>query len=303
MRSIDILLATYNGADYLDSQILSLLSQTHKNWKLIIHDDGSTDNTLNIIRRFQQNDERIILIDDGVQFRSAAYNFLHLLKFSQSELIIFCDQDDIWFENKLELLSKEFCDQLGPQAVFCNGFAYCTETGILNDKITLINPQDLNEQLFINAGIQGCSVMFNRELKYKINKVPGYVVMHDHFLTLAIVCFAKLTYVDKNLMLYRQFHQTKATANIDYRLSKRIKSYFVSDVPVIDKNHKKATRSFFETYRSELGAEQIVLFNAYFSYSERTLVQRVWIVVKYKFTLYNSIFALVVKTIMRRPIN
>ena len=51
---IDVLLATYNGEKYLEAQLYSLLWQTHKDWRLIVHDDGSTDNTVAIIKNFQK---------------------------------------------------------------------------------------------------------------------------------------------------------------------------------------------------------------------------------------------------------
>lgn len=72
---IDILLATYNGEKYIKSQILSLISQSYTDWRLIIHDDGSTDATVDIIKELSVIDNRIRLIEDGVSCKSAALNF------------------------------------------------------------------------------------------------------------------------------------------------------------------------------------------------------------------------------------
>ncbi|WP_052496023.1 glycosyltransferase [Pedobacter lusitanus] len=304
MKCVDILLATYNGSIYLENQLLSLLSQTYKNWRLLIHDDGSNDNTLEIIYKYQKIDSRIILIEDEIKGNGAAYNFMHLLSLSESDLIVFCDQDDIWFENKLMQLVEGFNGEFDkPLAVFCNGYAYSEQRGIISDKITNVFPKDLNEQLFLNAGIQGCSLMFNRMLKQKLLPFSGFIVMHDHFITLGVLCFGELRYVDKSLMLYRQFHVNKVTANIEYSFAKRLKSIFISDIPVIDRRHKEAYESFYEGFKNELNQSQIDLFQAYFLYSRSGLLKRLLIVIVNRFKLYNSVLALLLKTITRKPIN
>ena len=81
MNNIDILMATYNGAKFIASQIRSLQNQTFTDWKLLIHDDGSTDGTIEILNFFCANDKRINIINDGIQFHNCALNFMHLLKY------------------------------------------------------------------------------------------------------------------------------------------------------------------------------------------------------------------------------
>ena len=104
---IDILLATYNGERYIETQIRSLQAQTYGQWRLLVHDDGSTDHTLDIVRRLAADDARISLLDDGVQFHSAAQNFLHLIRHSTAPFCICCDGDDVWLAPKLERLYNE----------------------------------------------------------------------------------------------------------------------------------------------------------------------------------------------------
>ena len=101
---IDILLATYNGGRYLIPQIQSLQNQTFQNWHLWIHDDGSKDETPALLERFVREDSRITWIKDDVLLHSASENFMHLLRFSTADYTICCDQDDIWLEDKLQVL-------------------------------------------------------------------------------------------------------------------------------------------------------------------------------------------------------
>lgn len=82
MPKIDILMATYNGGEYIAAQIRSLQNQTLSDWHLIVHDDGSTDDTLQIVNDFCKIDNRIEVLDDGKSFHGPAGNFVHLMKSS-----------------------------------------------------------------------------------------------------------------------------------------------------------------------------------------------------------------------------
>ena len=74
--TVDILLATYNGERYLDEQIRSILNQTYKDWRLIVHDDGSTDRTKEIIQHYsKQYDKNIVYLKDAVVTGGAKNNF------------------------------------------------------------------------------------------------------------------------------------------------------------------------------------------------------------------------------------
>ena len=86
MSKIDILLATYNGAEYIATQVRSLQSQTFADWCLLVHDDGSTDNTLEILEQFAKSDNRIRIVNDGKRFHNCALNFMHLLEIGRAHV-------------------------------------------------------------------------------------------------------------------------------------------------------------------------------------------------------------------------
>ena len=103
MEHVTILMATYNGEKYLCEQLNSILKQTHTNWRLVISDDGSTDATLSILQKYQSEfTDKITLLPADCRFGSAKGNFLHLLKQSPPGYAMFCDQDDIWDNDKIE---------------------------------------------------------------------------------------------------------------------------------------------------------------------------------------------------------
>ena len=105
--NIVIVLASFNGADFLREQLDSVIAQTERGWNLLIRDDGSTDNTLAIIQDYTQQDERIRLITDNpAKTYSSLGNFSILLQTALNngaEYVFCCDQDDVWELDKLEL--------------------------------------------------------------------------------------------------------------------------------------------------------------------------------------------------------
>ena len=88
---VSIIIPVYNGEKYIAETIQSVIDQTYENWELIIVDDGSTDNTSNIVKKF--NDTRIIYIKRIIQ----AYLILEIsvLKCLR-EIFMFLDADDVW---------------------------------------------------------------------------------------------------------------------------------------------------------------------------------------------------------------
>ena len=79
---ISILLASYNGERYIEQQLLSLIGQTYKEWQLYVRDDGSKDETVTIVRRYEKMDNRIHLVTDEQGSLGCIGNFLALLPYS-----------------------------------------------------------------------------------------------------------------------------------------------------------------------------------------------------------------------------
>lgn len=298
---IDILLATYNGEKYIQTQINSLLTQTHKDWRLLIHDDGSTDKTIEIIKEFQKLDRRIILIEDGIKCGGAGENFLHLLKnYAEAEYIIFCDQDDIWLENKLEVMYERLKQEKEPCAVYTNGFLYKNEQVIPQNHIQF-HRTNLQDSLFLNGGIHGCCIMFNKALLEALKQnFPDYVYMHDHFLTIFAVTFGKMIYIDQSLMWYRQ-HSDNVTGNIPTSFLGRLKTFLDRENPVLEHRHYRANEAFYNAYQDRMMDTQKTLFENYLKYPKVSRLERVAIVWKNQFVSGTSSI-LLLKTLLRKPI-
>ena len=297
---VDILLATFNGEKFLAEQLNSLINQSYKDWRVLIHDDGSSDKTIEIVKEFQKIDIRIILIEDQKTFGNAGNNFMHLLKMSTSEFIIFCDQDDIWNENKINEHLLILKNAKAPAMVYSNGYTFDTN-GVNETKFITFHRNNLQDSLFLNGGIHGCCTMINRLLLEKVNfEYPDYIYMHDHFITILAVTFGKTYYIDKPLMLYRQ-HENNVTGNIKTSKIDILRTFLDPNNPVLEKRHYNANVSFFEKYQDFMKPKSRSLFIDYIKYPNVNVFQRLKIVLGNSFKVKN-IQNLLLKTMIRKPL-
>lgn len=300
MQQIDILMATYNGADYLPQQLCSIINQSMRSWTLYVHDDGSTDATLSIVRRFAAVDSRIKLIEDGVTYHDAGRNFLHLLEYSKAPFAIFCDQDDIWLENKLEKMLEFIvqCDNTKPIAVYSNSYVYDMASSSISGYATMCHPKELKDVFFINSGIQGCALMFNTMLKNICKNIPQYVAMHDHVVTLAALTFGDLFYMDIRLMLYRR-HQGTVTGETYTKKTRKAIDFFSKSKTVLSKKHYIAIQSFYETNKNIMPQEKRNVYNDFFHFVCESKLKRLCHVICGNYRLYGLRSILFIKMILR----
>lgn len=300
-KKVDILLACYNGEKYIYNQLLSLQQQTHTNWHLHIRDDGSTDNTLNIINEFIAQDDRITLIKDDKKGLGAALNFKELFNYVTSEYVICCDQDDIWFEKKLELLLNEAQKKFEnnkPCIVYCDGYGYDSNKGIITiESISTLHATSLNEFLFFNAGYQGCSILMNHTLAQIFREYKESFYMHDNIISLIAHTLGKVSFLPLKLMLYRQ-HSNNVTGNIGpYSLYHKV---FKARYPVISRIHLEEKKHFYNQFQTQISTSDRTLFQQYFLYSNTSnTLSKLKIIYQNKFTLGQYKYALYFKTLIR----
>lgn len=296
---VDILMATYNGASFLQEQVESIRGQDHRNWRLLVHDDGSRDQTLAILREFVAIDERIVLIEDEQKGLGAARNFLHLLGYADAPYVFFADQDDVWLPSKVSRQLAGFPRHDVPSVQYCNGY-YLVDDRIEQRFVNRLHPRKLNEQLFLNGGIVGCSMVMNRAMQRLVLPAPQYVAMHDHLLVTAALTFGELHYVDVPLFYYRQ-HSHNVTGKQERRLFAHIKGKLLSKRTLVDHRHYEANRSFYAHFKNRLPSSISALFEAYFAIiNEKRLFRRLLLVKQHQFQLAHKKYLLYLKTILRK---
>ena len=217
IKMIDVLISTYNGEKYISEQIESILRQDYSDFKIIIRDDLSTDNTMTIIKEYvEKYPNKISLLDNKGINLGSSNSFLELLRFSQSELVCFCDQDDVWLETKLSILFNYYNFQ-----IMDKNRPILIHTGVkvvdsnLNEipELTYSFNKNKNsmEKNFIwhifQNDVSGCTMMINKELRKIINCIDyKNVNMIQHDWLIAQVAYLKggKYYINDKTVLYRQ---------------------------------------------------------------------------------------------------
>lgn len=200
---VKVLLSTYNGEEYLEEQIDSILKQEDVNILIYARDDGSTDATQEILKSYQIN----YYTGDNI---GAKYSFVDLIMNATTEekYYAFCDQDDIWESNKLKIAVenlKDFEDK--PALYFC-------ERSIMidNELVSVTNMNELLEYqcLFFKSVAAGCTIVINRELMLLLKKhYPKYIAMHDSWIIIIASFFGIIIY-DKNPHIKYRIHNKNA---------------------------------------------------------------------------------------------
>ena len=301
---VDILMATYNGEAFVEEQVQSIIGQSFTDWRLLIHDDGSTDNTVNILRRLMQEDDRIQLLEDGICHLGVARNFIHLVNSSSAQYCMFCDQDDIWLPNKIEEMLGEIkrYSQDIPQVVYSNAYLWTSQKGIISDKNTLTYPTTLRQTLFLNTGIQGAAAIFNRKMCDRIGEELCFYAMHDHVLLLAGICFGEVHYLHKSLMYYRQ-HENNLTGNAPGSKRKKLKLMWQNrNIPLVSREHYNGLKTFYEHFKESVLADDRQVIEIFLSLSDKNFLVRLWRIVQYRFKLFDSTLLLIIKMCIRRYI-
>ena len=216
-------MSTYNGEQFLAEQLQSIEDQTHKNWRLVISDDGSSDNTLAIAKQFQTKwgSDRLE-IRQGPQ-QGFCLNFLSMACDAtiKADLYAFSDQDDVWMTEKLERAIAYFDENNESQLPR----AYGGRTQIVDENLKPLgfSPEFTLPRSFRNALVQsiagGNTMMFNQSTKELLEKAGlQKVVSHDWWLYQIVNGAGGILYFDpKPSLLYRQHSNALIGANSSFK--------------------------------------------------------------------------------------
>lgn len=228
---VSVAMCTYNGENYVKEQIESILKQTISEIELIITDDCSTDNTIQIINNYMKNDSRIKLYQNKENL-GYVKNFEKAISLCQGYYIALSDQDDVWESCKLEALIDFMIDKKG-DFIYSNALLVDKNLNSLEKK--LVNKkqyfQGENNLFFVyNNCISGNTMLFKNKLRDKFLPFPKNLDFHDIWIAFIASSVTEIIFFDKTLVYYRQ-HDNNVT-NID--IKKASKSY-------IEKINKKKT--------------------------------------------------------------
>lgn len=277
-NTVAICMAAYNGASFLEEQIESILHQTYQDWVLFIRDDGSSDGTVETIRRYtaEYEDKIILITDPSLSGGSAEKNFAAILSWVSRKdcfrYFMFADQDDVWMDSKIEkslrLMQQHESDGSIPLLVH-------TDLRIVDQKLStlgdsFISYQALNpnladlRHLLIQNNVTGCTMLINRALNDFLDLQNDGIVMHDWWIALTASAFGKILYLKEATILYRQHGDNTVGAtrvNSPWYIIRHLLGR--SRVRECCKVAAAQAKAFLNVYKDRLSSDQIRIVSTF----------------------------------------
>lgn len=215
LQTLSIALCTYNGSKFLREQLQSLSDQTLQPSEVVIADDCSTDDTISIIQEFSNLlNIRVFANDFALKVTK---NFEKAISLCSGDIILMCDQDDIWDIDKLEKISQYFKENPNKLAVFSDADLVNYKGESLNRNFWSVvrfhEPQiqqfkdgKVIELLLAGNRTAGCMMAFRKELVEKIIPFPTHIplMIHDNWITIVAAILDSLGMIQEKLISYRQ---------------------------------------------------------------------------------------------------
>jgi hypothetical protein len=298
-KRVDILLATYNGERYLKEQLNSLLSQTHKAIHIIAADDGSSDNTVELLLQYsRQFPDKITVVDSSVKTNKGVIgNFGRLLEKSSGSYCMFCDQDDVWNHDKVEVTLKKMLEIENLRGIDTPILIH-TDLMVVDRDLAQMAPSFwryanfdplktscLNRLLAQNV-VTGCTVMMNASLCSLAKPFPEGAVMHDWWVALVAASFGAVVPLKAPTMKYRQ-HGHNTLGAVKFLTLNQIWQWkhFGKKLEQRKIQQQKQINQAFallERYKNRLTPHQQEMIKAYCQSVTSSPLKRLYLILKYR---------------------
>lgn len=243
LKTVSVVMCTYNGEAFIGEQLSSLMNQTYPIHELIIQDDGSTDQTLYIVKEFQHNypDANIVIYQNPEQLGYNRNFFSAYLK-ATGDLIAGCDQDDIWEPHKIELLVEKIDNC---SLIFHNStlFKEKEELGKLHRKKLDEYPRPLHALLAPQSF--GHQIMFTREALPLLRPFATYNLSYDYFMYTLCSSFGQIRYLDDSLVNWRR-HDNATTYSGNRKQENKISGYYRAVCSLFNRSNRRTTHNYFK---------------------------------------------------------
>ncbi|WP_061307704.1 glycosyltransferase [Clostridium botulinum] len=222
MKHVEVIMSSYNGQKYIERQLDTIFNQKDVFVTCTVRDDGSVDNTLEILKKYQKKNTRLKYIKG--KNMGWERSFLEALRLSRkADYYAFADQDDEWFTNKLwisvSMLMKEK-NQNQPLLFHCNKISTDSKLKPLKQQAKKISKPINKKNALVQEYVQGCSAVINDVAKEMIcNYIPKNIMPHDYWIGLLCYYFGKTIYYSEPLF-YHINHENNASQDGHLLLSR-----------------------------------------------------------------------------------
>ena len=215
---VSIAMCTYNGERFLEEQLQSIFSQSHQIDELIVCDDGSKDKTISILQQFKQKVPFLVKIHINQINLGSSKNFEQCIMMCNGDIILFCDQDDIWMGERVVKTIQYFASNPSQLAVFSNASVIDEDSQFLNT--TAWNEVQFTSEkqhqwrsdgsffVLINGYIvTGATLAIRKEAISEILPIPNLYkeLIHDGWIALWLSLKNQIGFMDESLIYYRQY--------------------------------------------------------------------------------------------------
>lgn len=267
-KKVAVIMSTYNGEAFVAEQLDSIINQTYKNVEIVIRDDGSSDNTVEIIKEYQKKYNNIKLHEGkNVGF---VKSFFELLSLAKADYYSYADQDDVWMDNKIELAvnSLNELDDSKPNMVFGNSDYY-------DENMKFISHGEKNKKysflksLFACCG-QGMTMTVNKKTRDMIiEDTPKSCFFHDWWTYILCMGLGNVAYNNVTTVKYRRRKENATSEGQGYirLLIWRIKNLLLKDGMQDIKQQMINFKEYYYYQLSKENKEILDLFSQEYSFA------------------------------------
>ena len=258
-NNVAILLSTFNGDKYLDEYLHSLNEQDWHDLTVIVRDDGSTDKTLQLLKRNQEISKLPVQILPSAGHLGAAQSYLRLLDVAGEgfDYYAFGDQDDVWHPDKVTRAMNKL--KPASEKIPC---LYCSRVEYVDEKLNHLQWSKIPRCIgFGNAIVEnvatGCTVVINKSArKFILSSLPGKVLMHDWWFYLTVSCFGQIVFDDYSGIKYRQHSSNAIGAATTFAddLGRRVRRFYRSDGGIF--RFSNQVYAFLDSFGDRIPEEQ-----------------------------------------------
>lgn len=255
-----VALCTYNGESYVEDQIQSILNQTNKPKEIVICDDASTDSTIRII-------DAIISANSAIKWQlninktNIGYvnNFQEAIKLCSNEIIFLADQDDIWKENKAQIILDAFELKPNVNVLFSNGEILADDESLngqtlFENKNFSVADQKLFKRpfgpltlLFNKSFVVGATMAFRASFRDRflpINQHSNFI--HDSWISIIAACDNSIDFIHEKLIIYRVHSNNQIGAKTRLKHTSYSATNFIREELIKNASKEVEVYSFIE---------------------------------------------------------
>lgn len=256
-ENVLVLMSSYNGEKYIRQQIESILNQKNVNVYLLVRDDGSNDDTVDLVRNYK---EKNVLLYEGKNL-GAAQSFMDLLyraktMYPQIEYFALADQDDIWLPEKLSRGIKHLKQEKAD--LYCGSLDAFVNENLNSHYIYECKLYDKFEQMLRNT-VAGCTMVMNRKMLFRICEYrPTYIEMHDSWILRVCIYSGMKVILDTVPQMRYRLHGNN-TCGAAITLRKKIYIHFRNVFFRNENNVSNTADELLSGYSNYLSQEDLML--------------------------------------------